>query len=93
MHNHVMSFIYRIINNLSPELLAGTFEEKTTKYSLRSKSTLQLPKACKTTTFGTNSKVAFCLPNSYYKDIKTETAFKLLNKKWKPKACTCTICN
>ena len=67
-----MLFIYRIINNLSPELGAGSLKEITTKYSLRSKST------CKTSRFGSNSVIftgSFLwngLPNSC-KEIKTET--------------------
>ena len=77
----LMLLIYRKINNLSPELIAESFKEKNTKYSLRSKSTLQLPKTCKTTRFGTNSIVFKGsllwngLPNMY-KEIKTETTFK-----------------
>ena len=73
----LMLLIYRIINNLSPKLIAERFKEKNTKYSLRSKSTLQLPKTCKTTRFGTNSIVFKGsllwngIPNTY-KEIKTE---------------------
>ena len=37
-------FIYRVINHLSLELISESFKEKTTKYSLHSNSTLQLPR-------------------------------------------------
>ena len=93
----LMLFIYQVINNLSPELISESFKEKTTKYSLRSKSTLQLPKLCKTTRFGLNTVVFKGsllwnnLPN-LYKDTNTEFAFKEKIKKWKPKVCTCKIC-
>ena len=92
-----MFFIYRVINNLSPELVSDSFKEKTTKYSLRSNSTLQLPRLGKTTRFGINTVIFKgsllwnYLPN-LYKDNKTESTFKEKIKKWKPKACTCKIC-
>ena len=71
-----MFFIYRVINNLSPELVSDSFKEKTKKYSLRSNSTLQLPRLGKTTRFGINTVIFKgsllwnYLPN-LYKDNKT----------------------
>ena len=82
----LMFFIYRVINNLSPELVSDSFKEKTTKYSLRSNSTLQLPRLGKTTRFGINTVIFKgsllwnYLPN-LYKDNKTESTFKEKNKK------------
>ena len=51
----LMLFIYRVIDNLSPELISDSFKEKNAKYYLRSNSTLQLPRICKTTRFGVNT--------------------------------------
>ena len=93
-----MLLIYRIINNLSPELLVECFKEKKTSYSLRSKLTLQLPRLCKTNRFGVNSLIFKgsllwnYLPNSY-KEAESDLIFKKIIKKWKPKVCTCNICN
>ena len=94
----LMLLIYRIINNLSPELLVECFKEKKTSYSLRSKLTLQLPRLCKTNRFGVNSLIFKgsllwnYLPNSY-KEAESDLIFKKIIKKWKPKVCTCNICN
>ena len=94
----LMLLIYRVIKNLSPELLVNSFKEKKSSYSLRSKSTLQLPRICKTNRFGVNS-IMFkgsllwnYLPNSY-KEADSESSFKNMIKKWKPKVCTCNICS
>ena len=72
-------------SNLSP-INSESFKEKTTKYSLRSKSTLQLPKICKTTRFGLNTVVfkGSLLWNNLlnlYKDINTKFTFKENTKK------------
>lgn len=93
----LMLFIYRVINNLCPNLVADSFKEKTTKYILRSKSNLQLPSSCNTNRFGTNSIIFKgsmlwnLLPN-IYKEATSESIFKERIKKWKPKVCTCNIC-
>ena len=92
-----MLFIYRVINNLSPELMPDNFKKKSTKYSLCSNYTLQLPRLCKTTRYGVNTVIFKgsllwnYLPN-LYKDNKTESTFKEKIKKWKLNACTCKIC-
>ena len=74
----LMLFIYRVINNLSPELISDSFEENTTKYSLRSNSTLQLPRLCKTTRFGVKTVIfkgslLWNYLSNLYKDNKTES--------------------
>ena len=92
----LMLLIYRVINNLSPELLFDSFTEKKINYSLRSKSNLRLPES-KTNRFGTNSlifkgSILWNLLPKTFKEAQSELNFKEKIKKWKPKVCTCNIC-
>ena len=92
-----MLFIYRVINNLSPNLVADSFKEKNTKYTLCSKSTLQLPSTCNTNRLSNNSvifkgRIIWNHLSNIYKEASSDNVFKERIKNWRPEVCTCNIC-
>ena len=92
----LMTEIYKITNNLSPELLSHMFKQKNVKYNMRDNLILQLPVA-KTNTFGINSLVfkGSLVWNKLPHNIKTANSLSLFKSKiknWDGKKCSCKIC-
>ena len=93
----LMTLIYKISKNDSPEITSNLFKFKELSYNLRSKLPIELTKL-KTINYDTNT-VCFkgaLLWNDLLnklKELDSLKSFKKEIKKWRPKVCTCKICS
>ena len=88
--------IYKSINNLSPPIKKDFFDLKNTRYDIRSKQLLKLPKTS-TCRYGTqalcfkSSLIWNTVPNKI-KNIDNIEDFKKHIKGWKPTTCSRKLC-
>ena len=88
--------MYKVKNNISPELMNNIFVQKDNLYNLRSEPRWVIP-AVKSVYHGTES-LSFRGPKTWDMlptDIKNSESlqdFVLKVKKWKPNGCTCRLC-
>ena len=88
--------ICKSINDLSPPIMKDFFDLKNTRYDLRSKQLLKLPKTS-TSRYGTQSLcfkgnlIWNTVPNKF-KNIDNIEDFKKHIKDWKTTTCSCKVC-
>ena len=89
--------IFKVKNNLSPEIMKQVFDFREPYNNLRSETNQFRRKNIKTTHYGIQSvkflgpKIWAMVPQNV-KNCKSLQEFKKLTKVWKPKACPCRMC-
>ena len=89
--------IFKVKNNMAPEILTEIFPQKESNYSLRNSTTLQ-GRSIKTVMYGSESisslgpKIWDILPTEL-KKIVSPTLFKKKIREWAPKNCPLHLCN
>ena len=89
--------IFKVKNNLSPEIMKQVFDFQEPYYNLRSETSQFRRENIKTTHYGIQSakflgpKIWVMVPQNI-KNCKYLQEFKRLIKGWKPEACPCRMC-
>ena len=89
--------IYKVKNNLSPEIMRYVFDIQTPHYNLRAESNMFKRENVRTTHYGIQS-IQFLGPKIWdivpqrIKDCDSLASFKVLIKQWKPDNCPCNLC-
>ena len=89
--------IFKVKNNLSPEIMKQVFDFQEPYYNLRSETSQFRRENIKTTHYGIQSvkflgpKIWAMVPQNI-KNCKSLQEFKKLIKVWKPKTCPCRMC-
>ena len=87
--------IFKVKNNMAPEILTEIFPQKENNYSLRNRATLQ-GRSIKTVMYGSEAIQFGAKDMEHFtngiKKIVSPTLFEKKIREWAPKNCACSLC-